>query len=196
MSDQLDAVLAILVGGRSQRMGVPKGRLRIRDGTTTILEALVQRGRGAGLAPILVGEASPYADLVPDVPRVEDEPGGAGPVAGLLAALRWARTAGHAHVIAVACDMPDVETGVLRMLKEHPSTAAVLAPRRHERSPWEPMLARYLAEPLLEETERAIAEGCRSFQELFSRLDVEPLEATPALRQALVDWDTPEDLPR
>ena len=81
------------------------------------------------------------------------------------------------------------------MLKEHPSTAAILAPRRDEHSPWEPMLARYRPERLIEETRRAIAEGCRSFQQLFSRFDVDLLEPTPAVRQALVDWDTPEDLP-
>lgn len=195
MSNEPDVALAIFVGGRSRRMGVPKGRLRIRDGTMTILEALVERGRSAGLLPILVGEASPYTDLLHDIPRVEDEPAGAGPLAGLVGALRWARDAGCVHVVAVACDMPDVRSGVLGMLKEHPSTAAILAPRRDEHSPWEPMLARYRPERLIEETRRAIAEGCRSFQQLFSRFDVDLLEPTPAVRQALVDWDTPEDLP-
>ena len=190
-----DVVLAIFVGGRSRRMGVPKGRLRVRDGTMTILEALATCGDGAGLTPILVGDASPYRDLLTALPRVHDDPEGTGPIGGLHSALKWAQANGGTHVVAVACDMPDVTADLLQMLREHPSRAPILASRVDENSPWEPMLARYRPAALLPTLRQAISEGCRSFQNLFSRTEVELLELTPAQRRSWVDWDAPGDLP-
>lgn len=188
--------LAIFVGGESRRMGEPKGRLTAPGGSRTILEQLVERGRDAGLAPLLVGDASAYSGLVPELPRVDDEPLGYGPLGGLRAALAHAREAGRRHVVAVACDMPHVMTEALLLLRDHPSEAVVLAPRRGPEAPWEPMLARYDAALLLPVLDDVIEDGRRSFQQLFSEVEVWPIELTPAIERSLEDWDTPEDVVR
>jgi len=186
--------LAIFTGGASRRMGRPKGRLLVPGSSQTIVETLVARGRSAGMQPLLVGEASVYADLVTDVERLADEPPGAGPIAGLHAALRLAVSRGTPQILAVACDMPYVSSELMASLSAHASSAPVLAARRGERGPWEPMLARYAAPQVLPVLVEAIDEGCRSFQQLFRRLEVEPLPWTPELERALHDWDRPEDL--
>lgn len=186
--------LAIFVGGESRRMGAPKGRITVPGGSQTILERLVERGRDAGLLPFLVGNASPYSDLVTELARVDDDPPGFGPLGGLRAALAYTRNAGQRHVITVACDMPHVMVEALLLLRDHPSEAVVLAPRRGPEAPWEPMLARYDAVRLLPALDDTIAAGRRSFQELFSEVEVWPVELTSAIEHSLADWDKPEDV--
>ena len=85
-------MLAIFVGGKSRRMGQHKGLLPIPEGSGPIVESLVDCAREAGFEPVLVGEATPYAHLAVGVTRIGDEPGNAGPLGGLRAALRHAVT--------------------------------------------------------------------------------------------------------
>ena len=189
-------LLAIFVGGRSSRMGTDKGLLTAPGGSRSLLESLVWAGRKARLPLAFIGDASPYDAIAVDVPRVDDRPQGAGPLGGLAGAFHFAAADRHTRVIAVACDMPYVGEEVLRVLADHPSQAAVLAPRRGQDSPWEPMLARYdVAEvsPVLDETLRR---GKRSFQTLFANTDVEALPLTHEVNRALDDWDLPSDVPK
>jgi molybdopterin-guanine dinucleotide biosynthesis protein A len=188
-------VLAIFVGGQSKRMGKDKGLLTTPGGDETIVEALVQHGRDAGLDPVLVGEALPYAHLVPEILRIDDEPPGAGPLAGLHAALRHTLCVGAPSMIAVACDMPYVSVDALVAVRDHRGAGAVLAPRRSVDGPWEPMLARYDAARLADFVEAAISRGQLSFQAIFAEVEVEPMPLSPSIEQALRDWDRPEDLP-
>ena len=162
-------------------MGEPKGLLMVPDGSQTILERLVERGRQADLLPFLVGDAHPYSGLHEELARVDDDPPGSGPLGGLRAALAYAHAAGRRHVIAVACDMPHVATEALLLLRDHPSEAPILSPRRSPDAPWEPMLARYDVERLIPVLDGAMAQGRRSFQQLFSEVEVWPLELTQAV---------------
>lgn len=189
-------LLAIFVGGSSRRMGRDKGLLLVPGGSEPIVEALVRRGRAAGLDPVLVGDAAPYARLAAGVTRVDDEPLGAGPLAGLHAAARYALEHGGSHVVAVACDMPYVTTEALVQTCAHSSAAVVVAPQRGPGAPWEPMLARYDAAQLVDVLADAISQGTRSFQHLFASIEVEALPLTPAIERALEDWDTPDDIAR
>ena len=191
-----EPLLAIFVGGASSRMGTDKGLLPAPGGGPTILEALVERGAEAGLPTVFVGRAEPYDAIAPKVPRIPDLPAGAGPLAGLNAALRTAREQQSARVIAVACDMPYVTAHVLRALAEHPSSAAVLSPRRGAEAPWEPMLARYDVKAIGDVLDAAIARGLRSFQGLFASLEVDALPVTDEVARALRDWDAPGDIPQ
>ena len=184
-------VLGIFVGGESKRMGSPKGALRVPGSTLTILEALVAAGTEAGMAPVLVGDASQYAALVTDVARIEDRPPGTGPLAGLHAVLHHAR---GADVVAVACDMPHIDAAVLREVLGAERSAPIVAARRGADAPWEPMLARFESGAVCDAVARAIENGVRSFQQLFSILNVAELPLTPTLQRALTDWDTPDDL--
>lgn len=175
-------------------MGTPKGLLEAPSIGSSILEHLVSLGRQAGFPVALVGDAAPYAALAKGVPRIDDDPPGAGPLAGLHAALRYAARGQTARVIAVACDMPFISLEALTELAEHPSDAAVIAARRAPGAPWEPMLARYDAPALIDILTSALGNGCRSFQQFFASLGVEPLRLSPAVDRALRDWDTPDDI--
>ena len=101
---------------------------------------------------------------------------------------------GREGVVAEATESIEREVRALKQLVEPSSTAAVLAPRRDRNSPWEPMLARYDVARVLDTLDRALRDGLRSFQGLFERLDVQPLELTPEIELALADWDTPADV--
>ena len=189
-------LLAIFVGGKSRRMGEHKGLLPIPGGAEPIVEALVRRAREAGFDPLLVGDATPYAHLAADVRRIADDPAGAGPLAGLQAALRHALSTGRSRVVTVACDMPYVTPEALQQVRDHRSEATVVAPRGGPGAPWEPMLARYDAARLTDALAAAISQGQRSFQKLFASIEVEALPLTPAVERALRDWDTPDDVAR
>jgi molybdopterin-guanine dinucleotide biosynthesis protein A len=187
-------LLAVFVGGKSRRMGEPKGRLPAPESSEPILEVLALRGREAGFDLALVGDAAPYADLAAGVPRIEDDPPGAGPLGGLHGALRHAVRENHPVVVAIACDMPYVTVEALTRLSSHPSGALVLAARRDQHAPWEPMLARYDAARLVDVLAVAIANGERSFQGFFASIEVDPLPLGAEIERALQDWDTPEDI--
>jgi molybdopterin-guanine dinucleotide biosynthesis protein A len=177
-------------------MGRDKGLLPVPGGNEPIVEALVRLGRDAGLDSVLVGDAAPYAHLAAGVTRIDDDPLGAGPLAGLHAAARCALARGDSHLVAVACDMPHVTTEALLQICAHPSSAIVVASQRGPGAPWEPLLARYDATQLVDVLADAISQGTRSFQRLFASVEVEALPLTPAIERALDDWDTPDDIAR
>jgi len=186
------ATLGIFVGGKSRRMGSrPKGLLLAPEGEHPLLSILLEAGEAAGLECVLVGDATAYAELAPAVPRLADDPAGHGPLGGLRALLLHA---GDAPALAVACDMPHVGVEALVQLRDAASDAPVVAPRRGEDAPWEPLFARYDAPRVLLAVEDALAADRRSLQALFRSLEVAELPLTPAVLDALRDWDTPEDV--
>lgn len=191
-----EPLVAIFVGGRSSRMGTDKGLLEAPGKEMSLLESLVAAADEAGLEVALVGDARPYASIAVGVPRVDDRPQGAGPLGGLAGAVELASRRGHARIIAVACDMPYVDADVLRMIADHPSDSAILAPRRGDDAPWEPMLARYEVARVASVLDDALRRGTRSFQAFFQDVRVQALPVTDAVRRALEDWDTPSDVPR
>ena len=182
------ASLGIFVGGRSSRMGgFPKGLIVHRG--ERLVERLVRLAREAGLDPLLVGEAAPYAGYVADVPRVDDVPTNIGPLGGLGGLMQELLQSGRPAALAVACDMPAVDAAALRALLALPA-APIWAARRAGR--WEPFLARYSVSAA-DAVARYVADGGRSFQPLLGKLAT-PLPAgfDPA---TLEDWDAPVDLP-
>ena len=186
--------LAIFVGGKSTRMGTPKGLLRLPGGGPPIVQHLVDLGAEAGLDPFLVGDAADYAVIAPDVPRVADDPPGIGPLGGLRASLAFAGEAGASRVVSVACDMPYLDARTVHALVDWVGDAPVLAARRPDGAPWEPMLARYEVARVVPVLDQALASGERSFQRLFAWLDVAALPTDASVLRALRDWDTPDDV--
>ena len=140
----MTTLLGVMVGGRSSRMGSPKGLLRHPTEPVTLVERAVSLGRDAGLAVVLVGEARDYRAVVPSVEAVPDAPGGVGPLGGMRALMA---RAGVGSVLAIACDMPFVTRDTVRRLAAHPSGAAALCARRGDQAPWEPFCARWPAGP-------------------------------------------------
>ena len=179
----------IFVGGKSTRMGRPKGLL-LAHGEPLLLR-LIRAGEAHGLRLCLVGDAAPYASLHLELPVVADEPGGAGPLGGLVALLRWS---GDADVIAVACDQPHVTASAVGRLLQPEAIEGVLTLRRTPDGPLEPFFARYHAPRCLPVLERALAEGERSLQRALARLPLQLLSPSDDLLDATLDWDTPDDV--
>lgn len=112
----------ILVGGGSARMGTPKHLLV--HGGTTFLETVATALESSVQEVVLLGSGSIPASRE-HLPRVTDPPELDGPIAGMLAALRWAP--GCAWIFA-ACDLPRLAPAAVRWLVEQrtPGRWAVL----------------------------------------------------------------------
>jgi molybdopterin-guanine dinucleotide biosynthesis protein A len=101
---ELNVAAAVLAGGASSRMGRPKALAPFlgRPLATRVLDRL----RGQAGAVYLNAEGPEYAalgaPLVPDPPRWR----GAGPLAGVAAALGRARADGFAWLATAPCDAP------------------------------------------------------------------------------------------
>jgi len=183
----------VLVGGASSRMGTPKQWLRV-DGETLLDRAaralepvghLALLGRDVGAAAeVTLGDPSPFAGAL----RLPDAPGVRGPLAGILAALRWETVT---WVIS-SCDLPRLRAEAVEWLlsQRRPGRWAVL-PRIG--GIVQPLLAVYepQALPLLEAIAAVGAAGP-------SRLEGQPHVATPEPPADLADcWrgaNTPEEL--
>ena len=101
--------LVILAGGLSRRMGRDKASLPAGDGT--LIEHLARR-----LAPVvdetIVAGGSDRPPLA-GVRMVDDVYPGLGPLAGIHAGMRAARSR---HVWVVGCDLPDVDPALASLL--------------------------------------------------------------------------------
>ncbi len=139
---------AILIGGKSRRMGYPKHLIQ-KDGQTwlehtvalltPLVDQLVLSGRGE-VPPALC-----------HLPRIPDAPGLAGPMAGLLGCLRHQPAAAW---LAVACDLPHLRPEAVRWLLDQrtPGVRAIL-PDLKGTGRLEPLLACYEpgCRPLIED---------------------------------------------
>lgn len=176
----------LLTGGASRRMGAPKAELEV-DGETLAMRAA--RTLASVCDPVL--EVGPgYTDLA----AVREDPPGQGPLAAFV--VGSARLPAGVPIIMVACDMPDLDPALLRVLIAHPGDATVV-PEAEGRL--QTLCARYgvgaraLAPELL-------AEGARSLRALLAASDHEVLLEDAWSRmvtpEAFRDLDTPEDLAR
>jgi len=184
-------ICGVFLGGASSRMGEPKALLQVASGETLLTRAC-RVAREAGLTPVLVGpRAEIVAALAPDedsLARIADAAVERGPLAGLVALLRFAR-AGHA--VALACDMPHVDRETLTALWAARVASPVVAPRRDGR--WEPLVAAYAVEHVLPIAEARLAAGELGLQGLLEACGAR--EVVVAAR-ALEDWDTLADVAR
>lgn len=143
----MDPVVAILAGGRSQRMGQPKPSVEL--GGRPLISYPLAAARAAGLEAWIVAKSD--SELPPVDCQVlfePDEPHH--PLLGIVTALRAAQPS---PVIAVAADMPFVEADLLRLLTATAATTAVEAGGRLQ-----PLPARFAPQDL-EALDRAVDAG-------------------------------------
>lgn len=191
---------AILAGGASSRMGADKslaplgGRPLIR----WVFDALQPLGR-----VIVVANDGKERGIPPGpaVHYVRDRYPGAGPLAGVHAAIA-ALKAGEACVVAATCDMPFVFSELARALAERvasgkPPHACVWADESGRRQHF-PAAFHRLALPAVEE---ALASDDRSLRGLLNRLhadvvDIGEVAPRGSLRavSASFNVNTPDDL--
>ena len=178
----------VLIGGRSTRMGRAK-HLLVRGGKTWLARTVAQLEIVAKRVAI-VGEGALPRGLG-GVTRLPDVPGLKGPLAGILAAMRWAP---WATWLVAACDMPNVSREALAWLlaTRRPGVWATL-PRGPGRRGVEPLLAHYdfRARGLLED----LAAAGKSAPSLLAGHPKVLARVVPAhLRAAWENVNTPEDL--
>jgi molybdopterin-guanine dinucleotide biosynthesis protein MobB len=180
----------VLIGGQSSRMGQPKHLLQ-KDGRTwlehavTKLQAQVQQVviSGSGLLP----------ESLADLPRIPDAPNLAGPLAGILAVMRWQP---RASWLVTACDLPDVqpESFTWLLAQRKPGIRAILPQLAQER-PLEPLLAWYdfRCRPLLE---NLAASGSLRLNRLAEQAGVCALQPPQHLHCSWRNVNTPAELRR
>jgi molybdopterin-guanine dinucleotide biosynthesis protein A len=175
----------ILAGGASSRFGSDKA-LAIVEGVPNMLR-LAQRLKAFGLEPVLVSRTSTdYADL--GLRTIVDYEPGAGPLAGVLAALRDAR---DAWCLIVTCDMVDLDTQWVHSIENVcQRTAAKIVTLGPGFAPFPGAYRR----DILTRCELFWKEGCRSMRSLFERLpeELERLELKQC--DAPMSFNTAEEL--
>jgi molybdopterin-guanine dinucleotide biosynthesis protein A len=191
--EQREPVIGIFVGGQGRRMGgVAKGNLSAPSGEK-LAERLVARCAAAlPSAPVvLVGRADDYTSL--GLPALADAPPGIGPLGGLRALLLHAQGAGRTHALALSCDLPYLEAGLLVRLAREAPAAVFLAPREGEL--WSTLVARY-AVAALAAVDAAIDAREHALQKVVRRLgaSASELSVSHEERRELRDWDVPGDV--
>ena len=202
--------------------GVQKALLRAPDTGEALIARLVRLGREAGHDLVLLGAADIGA-AVSGVPQLPDA-AEIGPLAALQSLLAYAgerdalclacdmpfvtaellaKLASESCARENDCVVPShVPQGTESTCARDGSAsrvvsggvAQVVAARDQASGKWEAMFARYVSPAVAPLLERALADGERSFQELFTRLTVRELLLDPRERNQLRDWDTPEDM--
>ena len=187
-ADLLPAV--VLAGGLSRRMGGGDKPL-LPFGSGTVLSAVLARlaPQAGPLAINANGNPARFAayglPVLPD--PVEGHPG---PLAGLLAAMVWARSLGAASVLTVPGDAPFLPLDLAARLARAGAPAfAVSGGRAH---PVAGLWPTALAEPL----RRDLAEGLRKVQAFATAHGARPVEfpPPPAGPDPFLNLNTPQDL--
>jgi molybdopterin-guanine dinucleotide biosynthesis protein A len=191
---------AILAGGASRRFGSPKALATV--GGRTIAERVRDAiSETVGNAVLVANEAERFADL--HLPSRPDVHPGAGPVAGIETALRWAEEDGRPGALVAACDLPFLHPDALRLLVHFargadPSTDAVAFRREDGRNP--PLCA-WFSVRCLPAVERVLAGDGRSVRALLSSVAAAwvPMEEIARFRYpdtTFFNVNTPDDLRR
>lgn len=128
----------VLIGGKSTRMGTPKHLLQ-KNGKTWLART-VQLLQDVCEKVVIAGAGDIPQEVSPCV-RLTDCPDAEGPLAGLLATMRWAP---HASWVVAACDLPNLSADAVNWLvsTRGPGVWATL-PRLEGSRGVEPLLGHY-----------------------------------------------------
>jgi glutamate dehydrogenase (NADP+)/cyclic pyranopterin phosphate synthase/molybdopterin-guanine dinucleotide biosynthesis protein A len=179
----------VLIGGQSSRMGHPKhmiqknGRTWI-ERTVEVLDQLTSR--------VIIAGTGTLPESVRDCDRLVDVPNVRGPMAGILAAMRWSP---RSSWLVTACDLPLLSLPALQWLlsSRAPGVWATLPRLKGPEDGIEPLLAHY------DFRSRLPLEDLASKGEFsLSRLATHPNITTPSPPSSLVtswrDVNTPAQL--
>ena len=171
---------AVLVGGSSRRMGVDKATLKI-DGRS-ILQTTCTALFEAEISPVvIVGRDSQTVGEWEDfqVRVLPDDWPGAGPLGGILTALKALDSPGISHVIVMGCDFPDASSTTISCLVDRALTrpGSVIVPMCEGQHQWLhavwPTESRMVLEEVFHSGERAPRNAVMGLQ-IVEVADVEP----------------------
>jgi molybdopterin-guanine dinucleotide biosynthesis protein A len=137
----------LIAGGASRRFGSPKALAAV-GAVPMVQRACSALRAAAGEVVVIARDAEPFARMGLRV-RGDRVPG-AGPLAGIHAALMWAREEGRTGALCLACDMPFVPAPLLsRILAVAAESGAfAVVPESGGRAGYEPLCAFYAAEAM------------------------------------------------
>ena len=157
ISDPVSAV--ILAGGQSRRMQREKSLLPVNG--RALIETII-----AQIAPhvdeILISCAARDTFAFLDLPTIEDELPGQGPLAAILSGLRASR---HAVNFVLACDIPVVHIPFMRKILSLATAHDIVVPRYRD-GKFEPLFAAYNRR-IIPMIEKQISDGDRKISSLF-----------------------------
>jgi molybdopterin-guanine dinucleotide biosynthesis protein A len=182
-----DCTALILAGGESRRMGRDKANLLL--GGKPLLQHVIEVVQPL-FENIIVSTRHIRTDC--DFPQVCDDPGHAGPLAGLNAGLAHAATP---WVFALACDMPFITPELIAHLAKFRDRYDAVVPvvQGHP----QPLAAFYARRIRGELRELQQGSGKQSLRELLKKLTVryvDEAEIQAADLSGFIDLDTPEDV--
>ena len=179
----------ILAGGQSSRMGSNKALLPYRGGR--FIEAIHRQLREIFPEVILVTNNPEQYPFLPCL-KVPDLFPEMGALAGIHAGLNHSRTE---RVFAVACDMPFLDSGLIRFIAGRPDRFDVVVPESE--NGLEPLHARY-GKGCLRAMEECLREGRKRIASFYPQVTVEYVGAADmaAFDPRLASFsniNTPED---
>lgn len=183
---------AVLAGGESRRMGVPKEGVRLPDGRPMI-EPVLSAMREAFGCVIVVGRCTGFdCDALPWVTSLQDQHPGSGPLAGIESLLASGLARGY---VVAACDQPLLSIELLTLLTPSGSNSARFFKDGVSGEDLDPLPGYFPAE-WIEPVQRAIAEGRRGFRDLVRSLGAEWVPLPEGEAPKLASINTPDDLAR
>jgi molybdopterin-guanine dinucleotide biosynthesis protein A len=124
LGEMTEVLGLVLVGGQSRRMGRPKQTAAYKG--STLAEAVVRSLRPHVEQVVLAG-SGPVPAAIEDLVRISDAPELRGPMAGVLAALRWSPESAW---LVAACDMPWISSeAVAWLLRQRHTEHWAILPR-------------------------------------------------------------------
>ena len=186
---------AILIGGRSSRMGAPKHQIRLRDGRLMIEHvADALRYVCSNIVIVDTHRTEPASDFLSTFHRVIDRRPQHGPLGGIEALLA---SGIDQQYLVCPCDVPRISPIVLRMIAQQrdSSTQPALATivQFADRTEPESLPARISAEAL--PTVRTLLDsGQRSIWRLMQILPAETVLLPSEWAEHFVNINAPDDL--
>ncbi|MPZ15242.1 MAG: NTP transferase domain-containing protein [Chloroflexi bacterium] len=184
---------AILVGGRSRRMGRDKALMVVDEDRPLIRQLVALLELCCDEVLLVGGDPARFAGLGLAARCVGDAVPGAGPLAGILGALEETR---NDACLVTACDMPFVTAPVLGAMAAQPRGYAVLA--YPAANGFEPLLAIYTracVEPLRSALAARELHARRFLDRVETRVvPAEVLDRVDPDRLAGTNINTPEEL--
>jgi len=151
----------ILVGGASSRMGTDKARLQFGD--LTSVELIANALRCVTGSVTTVGSPAQRLAALPNIPDLRPE---WGPLAGIEAALRHAKSA---HCVIAACDFPFVTGNLFARLVDSVNDADAIVPLQSDGRA-QPLCAVYRVATCLTAAADAIAANEHAPRDLLNRV--------------------------
>jgi len=190
MKSEIDGVEAVLLcGGESRRLGYPKEMLRVEGAPLAV--KITERLKEVFASVSVSSNRPDFLRYCLDVPIHRDEFEGVGPLGGLHAGLKHARTE---KCFFLACDMPLVHNDIITRIVSRALKSEAPATIAHADGRMQPLCAVY-SRSLLPLLEKQLATRQELSVNRFTRLfRTETVQVEPPDAMCFRDIDGPEDV--